>query len=186
MNDANRTPANDTPAIPLGISANHATDMNESASIADRVKSAQARIAEKTAPARAKAADQTRTAADNVTQFVKDHPVLAITGAVVAGAAIAFALPGKPGRKMRGGAIALGGLIAELAATYGSRMLSLAEGAAQASQEKLGAIGESFAAAGENIAHSASETGSSVLESVRRAGEATASQAQSVASRLKR
>lgn len=186
MNDANPSPANDTPAIPLAVGTNNAPVHHDGASIADRVKSAQARIAESTAPARAKAAEQARTAADNVTQFVKDHPVLAVTGAVVAGAAIAFALPGKPGRKMRGGAVALGGLVAELAATYGSRMLSMAEEAAQASQEKLGEIGESFAAAGGSIAQSASETGSSVLDSVRRAGEATASQAQSMASRLKR
>ncbi|WP_066556434.1 hypothetical protein [Croceicoccus bisphenolivorans] len=184
MTDIEPTRANDTPAVPLAIDATRPEP--ESQSISDRVKAAQARIAERTAPARAKAGEQAKAAANNATQFVKDHPALAITGAIVAGAAIAFALPGRPGRKLRGGAIALGGLAAELAATYGSRMLTMAEEAAQSSQEKLGEIGESFASAGESLAGSAAETGATVLESVKRASEATASQAQSLAGKLKR
>ncbi|RVQ69208.1 hypothetical protein EKN06_03135 [Croceicoccus ponticola] len=172
-----------SPAIPLNLTTQPEL---EAQTLGDRIKAAQSRIAEQTGPTLAKAEEQARAAAGTAKQFVKDHPALAITGAIVAGAAIAFALPGKPGRKLRGSTMALGGLVAELAATYGSRMLSMAEEAAHTSQEKLGEIGESFAAAGGNIADSATGTGASILKSVKRAGEATASKAQTLASKIKR
>lgn len=164
-----RQPANDTPA---SLTTSEPT-------LADRVKAAQTRIADQAGPALDKAGEQLRDATDGAVRFVKDHPIIAVTGAIVAGAAIAFALPGKPGRKMRGGAVALGGLAAELAATYGSRMLSMADDAAHASREKLSEIGDAFADA-------ASDTGSVVADTVRRASEATASQAHSVAGKLRR
>lgn len=184
MTDIEPTPANDTPAVPLAIDATRPEP--ETQSIADRVKAAQVRIAERTAPARAKASEKTREYTDTATRFVKEHPGIAITGAIVAGAAIAFALPGKPGRKLRGGAMALGGLVAELAATYGAKMLSMAEEAAQTSQDKLSEIGESFASASSDLADSAADTGVSLLDSVKSAGEATASQAQSLIGKIKR
>ncbi|MBS7670990.1 hypothetical protein [Croceicoccus gelatinilyticus] len=184
MTDTDPTPANDSPAIPLNIDASNPEP--ETQSLSDRVAAAQKRIAERTAPARAKAAEQTKAAAGTAKQFVKDHPAIAIGGAIAAGVAIAYALPGKPSRKLRSGTLALGGLVAELAATYGARMLSMAEDAAEASQEKLGEIGESFASAGESFADSAADAGTSVLASVKRAGEATASQAQSLAGKIKR
>lgn len=175
-----------TPAIPLA-QANETTNPEpQPQSLSERVMAAQERLAERTAPARAKAGKQARAAAGSAKQFVTEHPALAIGGALAAGVAIAFALPGKPGRKLRGSTIALGGLIAELAATYGSRMLAMAEEAAQTSQEKLGEIGESFAATGETIAESASDTGTAILNSMKRASGATASQAQSLARKIKR
>lgn len=164
-----RQPANDTPA-----------DFTPTdPTLAERVKAAQTRIADQAGPALDKAGDQLRDATDGAVRFVKEHPILAVTGAIVAGAAIAFALPGKPGRKMRGGAVALGGMAAELAATYGSRMLSMADEAAQVSREKLGEIGGSFADA-------AADTGSAVADTARRAGDAAAAQAHAVASKLRR
>lgn len=161
---ANDTPADFTPAEPT---------------LAERVKAAQTRIADQAGPALDKAGDQLRDATDGAVRFVKEHPLLAISGAIVAGAAIAFALPGKPGRKMRGGAVALGGLAAELAATYGSRMLSMADEAAHASREKLSEIGGTFADA-------ASDTGSALADTARRASDAAAAQAHAVASKLHR
>jgi len=184
VTDIEPTAANDTPAVPLALDT--ARPEPETQSIADRVKAAQVRIAERTAPARAKASEKTKEYSDTATKFVKEHPALAITGAVVAGAAIAFALPGRPGRKLRGGALAVGGLIAEVAATYGAKMLTMAEDAATTSQEKLDEIGESFAAASGSLADSAAEAGTSILGSVRHAGEATASQAQSLIGKIKR
>lgn len=172
---------------PAPTAANDATNPEaRPTSLAERVMAAQARIAERTAPARAKAGEQARAAANGATQFVKDHPALAITGALVAGAAIAFALPGKSGRKLREGAMALGGLVAELATTYGTQMLAMADQAAETSKEKLDEIGESFSSASEAIADKATETGEAVIETVKRAGEATAAQAQSLVDKIKR
>ncbi len=184
VTDTDQQPANDSAAIPLNIQASNPEP--ETQSLSDRVSAAQKRIAERTAPARAKAAEQTKAAASSTKQFVKDHPVIAIGGALAAGIAIAYALPGKPSRKLRSSTLALGGLVAELAATYGARMLSMAEDAAEASQEKLGEIGESFAAASESLADTAAETGTSVLSSIKHMGEATAAQAQSMAGKIKR
>lgn len=154
--------------------------------LADRVKAAQDRLSARAAPVMDKVEEKTLEYADATVAFVKKHPLLAVSGALAAGAVIAFALPGKPGRKMRGGAVALGGLVAELAATYGTRMLNMTREAAEASQEKLGEIGESFAAAGSALADTASDAGASLVDSVRRMGEATASQAQSLAGKIKR
>jgi len=180
------TPDNDTPAHLHAVETTAPNPAAEPQTLAERVMAAQQRLAERTAPARASAGKQATAAAGAAKKFVTDHPVLAVTGAVVAGAAIAFALPGRSGKKLRGGAMAVGGLVAELAATYGTRMLAMAEEAAEASQEKLGEIGESFAAAGENIADNATATGATVVESVRNAGEAATSQAKSLARKLKR
>ncbi len=155
-------------------------------SLSDRVKSAQDRLAARAGPVMDKVEEKTLEYADATVTFVKKHPLLAISGAVAAGAVIAFALPGKPGRKMRGGAVAMGGLVAELAATYGSRMLNMTREAAEASQERLGEIGESFAAAGSGLAGSASDAGASLVDSVRRVSDATASQAHSLAAKIKR
>lgn len=169
MTQMQRQPANDTPAdLPT-----------TEPTLADRVKAAQTRIADQAGPALDKAGDRLRDATDGAVRFVKDHPILAVTGAIVAGAAIAFALPGKPGRKMRGGAVALGGLAAELAATYGSRMLAMADDAAHASREKLSEIGGSFADV-------AADAGSAVADTARRASDAAAAQAHGVASKLRR
>lgn len=176
--------AHEIPAVPMSADADNPDAKPET--LSERIMAAQERIARTTAPARAKASDQAKAAAGSARRFVTDHPVLAVTGALAVGAAIAFALPGRPGRKMRGGAVALGGLVAELAATYGTKMLSMAEEAAQASQEKLDEIGDTFASASETIADTAAETGSTVLESVKKASEATAGQAQSLARKIKR
>ncbi|MBB3990661.1 hypothetical protein [Croceicoccus naphthovorans] len=184
MTDPQPTPINDTPANDVPVVVVETTP--EPQTLSERVSAAQARLAERTAPARAKASEQAKAAAGGAKAFVKEHPVIAISGAIAAGVAIAYALPGKPSRKLRKSTLALGGLVAELAATYGSKMMTMAEEAAEASQEKLGEIGESFAAASGNLADSASDTGVSVLNSVKRAGQATASQAQSLAGKIKR
>lgn len=181
VTEAEPTAANDGAGTPVVT-----TYSLQEPTLADRLKEAQTRLAARAVPVKNKVEEKSLEYADATITFVKKHPILAVSGAVAAGALIAFALPGKPGRKMRGGAVALGGLVAELAATYGSRMLTMATEAAEASQEKLGEIGESFAAAGSGIAGSASDTGATILESVKRAGEATASQAQSLAGKLKR
>ena len=154
--------------------------------LAERVMAAQARIAERTGPARAKAGAQAKAAAGGARRFVTEHPALAISGALAVGAAIAFALPGRSGRRLRGGAMALGGLVAELAGTYGTKMLEMADEARQTGREKLDEIGENFAAAGETIVDSGAAAGSTVLENVKRAGESAAARAETLAKKLKR
>lgn len=188
------TPA--TPIEPVGVPSNDIEPPREP-TLAEKVSAAQARLAERTAPARAKAAESTKKAARSASDFVKEHPVLAISGAVVAGAAIALALPGKPGRKMRGAVLSTGGLLAELASTYGAQMLAMAEDAAETSKEKLGEIGESFAESSSALASSLSEKGEGTLLSARhisekaalaarQASEDAAFKTSSIASRLRK
>lgn len=142
--------------------------------LAEKVSAAQARIAERTAPARAKAAEKSKAAAVSAKEFVKEHPLIAVSGAIAAGALIALALPGKPGRKVRGSVMSAGGLLAELAATYGTQMLAMAESAAETSREKLGEIGESFAESSEALAHELAEKSEGAVLSARHIGEKAA------------
>jgi len=181
VNEAEPTAANDGAGVPAVTTYSPAEP-----TLTERVKAAQDRLAARAGPVKDKVEEKAAEYAEATVEFVKKHPLLSISGAVAAGALIAFALPGKPGRKMRGGAVALGGMVAELAATYGARMLNMTREAAEASQEKLGEIGESFAATGSGLADRAGDAGASLADSVRRVGEATASQAQSLASKIRR
>ena len=142
--------------------------------LAEKLSAAQARIAERTAPARAKAAEQSRAAADSAKEFVKDHPFVAIGGAVAVGALIALSLPGRPGRKVRGSVMTAGGLLAELASTYGHQILALAENAAEESREKLGEFGDTVADASNNLAHGLADRGEGTLLTARHLGDKAA------------
>lgn len=148
----------------------------------ERVAAAQHRIAEGSAPAREKARDITTQAKD----FVVAHPMLSVAGGLAAGAAVALMLPGRPGRRVRGRVLGLGGLLGELAATYGSRMLEMAEDAAHVSQEKLEEIGESFTETGERVARLAVDASEGAANTVAHASEAARRQTQALAARIRR
>lgn len=143
----------------------------QEASLAEKISAAQARIAERTAPARAKAVEQSKVAARNARDFVHEHPLIAISGAVAIGAIIALSLPGKQGRKIRGSVMSTGGLLAELAATYGTQMLAMAESAAAGSREKLGEFGDRVAETGGVLAHELSEKSAGTRLTARHIGE---------------
>lgn len=146
----------------------------QEATLAEKVSAAQARIAERTAPARAKAMEQTKAAAGDAKKFVKEHPLIAVSGTVAIGALIALSLPGKPGRKVRGSVMSAGGLLAELAATYGGQMMALAQNAAEGSRDKLGEWGERVAETGGHIAHEFAERGEGTVLTARQIAEKAA------------
>lgn len=164
-------PASDRMAIAPAEPEGYGTDSSSDLSLADRVSAAQHRIAERTAPARARAMDATRSAAGSTKDFVTRHPFVAVSGAIVAGAVIALALPGRPGRKVRGSVLSAGGLLAELASTYGSQMMAMAEDAAKASRDRLEDIGEGLANTGDNVSSRIANASEGVLLSARHAGE---------------
>lgn len=149
-------------------------DAPREATLAEKISAAQARIAERTAPARAKAAEKSKAAATDAKEFVKAHPVIAVSGAVAVGALIALALPGKPGRKVRGSVLSAGGLLAELAATYGSQFLAMAEDAAEASKETLEELGENIAETSGAIAGTIGMKSEGAMLSARHIGEKAA------------
>jgi ElaB/YqjD/DUF883 family membrane-anchored ribosome-binding protein len=142
--------------------------------LSEKVSAAQARISERTAPARAKAAEQSRAAADSAKEFVKEHPFVAMTGAVAIGALIALSLPGRPGRKVRGSVVTAGGVLAELAAKYGHEIMDIASNAAEESREKLGEIGESVSETSRDLANNLALRGESGYLSARHVGERAA------------
>ncbi len=142
--------------------------------LSEKVSAAQARISERTAPARAKAAEQSRAAADSAKEFVKDHPFVAITGAVAVGALIALSLPGRPGRKVRGSVMTAGGLLAELATKYGHEIAAIAGNAVDESREKLEDIGESVSETSRSLSNDLALRGESGYLSARHIGERAA------------
>ncbi|WFL76982.1 hypothetical protein P7228_13430 [Altererythrobacter arenosus] len=85
-------------------------------------------------------ADAAREAADSATNFVKQHPLATLGGAVVVGLAIGAMT--KPGRRLtkRGGVLA--GLIADAAIAYGISMIDKAGDVARDGQDRLEDLGD--------------------------------------------
>ncbi len=173
MNDTTTAPhADEKPKAVMP--PNTSVEQPHDPTLSEKVSAAQARVAERTAPARAKAADQSRAAADSAKEFVKDHPFVAISGAVAIGALIALSLPGRPGRKVRGSVVTAGGVLAELAAKYGHEIMAIASHAADESREKLEELGDSVSETGRGLAHDLAARGESGYLSARHAGERAA------------
>lgn len=170
MNDPTTAPKPDEkPQAVVPPSQN--LDSQRDPTLGEKVSAAQARISERTAPARAKAAEQSRAAADSAKEFVKDHPFVAISGAVAIGALIALSLPGRPGRKVRGSVVTAGGVLAELAAKYGHEIMAIAGSAAEESREKLEELGDSVAETSRSLANDLAARGESGYLSARHLGE---------------
>ncbi len=91
--------------------------------------------------------DYARDARDGATSFVKEHPITTLAGGIALGVLVAALVPG-PGRRLRKqatkrGAV-LGGVLADLALTYGSQALDGASKAARTGQSRLGDLGETL------------------------------------------
>lgn len=84
-------------------------------------------------------ASTAREASENAAQFVKQHPVATIGGAIVVGLAIGAMT--KPGRRLgkRGGVFAA--MLTDAAITYGLKMVNQAGDAARSGQERIGEFG---------------------------------------------
>ena len=162
-----------------------ATDVAQP-TLSERISAAQTRIAESTAPAREEAMERAKAAGSSLKEFAEEHPFLTVAGGLAIGAAIALALPGRPGRKVRGSVLAAGGLLGELASTYGSKMLEFAEDAAQVSQEKLGEIGESFAETGSALGDTIADAAYDARLGIEGAGDSVARRSRSLAARIRR
>ena len=172
MNDTTAPHADEKPETVMPPTTS--TEQPHDQTLSEKVSAAQARISERTAPARAKAAEQSRAAADSAKEFVKDHPFVAISGAVAIGALIALSLPGRPGRKVRGSVVTAGGVLAELAAKYGHEIMAIASHAAEESREKLEELGESVSETGRGLANDLAARGESGYHAARHAGERAA------------
>lgn len=196
MNDTTTAPhADEKPQAVMP--PNTGAEQPHNVTLSEKVSAAQARISERTAPARARAAEQSRAAADSAKEFVKEHPLVAISGAVAIGALIALSLPGRPGRKMRGSVVTAGGVLAELAGKYGHEIMAIASHAAEESREKLEELGESVSDTSRSLANdlvartesgslAARHAGERAALSARQASEDAGFRSRSMMSRLRR
>lgn len=106
---------------------------------------------------------ETNDPAAAVVQFVKDHPVVAVAGAVAIGAVVSALLPRRAGRKLAGRAAQ----IIEIASVAG---LALGRDAV----ERAESAGSSLRRQGESLADRAGTLGSSAADRVGRIGGAAA------------
>lgn len=156
-----------------------------------RVEQARDRAAERAR----KTADATGEAASEAVRLVRKHPVLAISGAVLIGAAVARVLPGKVKKKARRNssrAIGLATTAAELALAYGRKAgentaESARDGAGWVSHAVsglAGALGERVSEGSDTARKGWFELAGMSSEKARDAGNLAAQQLRKFAKRL--
>lgn len=106
---------------------------------------------------------ETSDPAAAVVQFVKDHPVVAVAGAVAMGAVVSALLPRRAGRKLAGRAAQLIEIASVAGLAFGREAVERAESA-----------GTSLRKQGESLADRAGTLGSNAADRVGRLGGAAA------------
>jgi len=135
--------------------------------------------------------DYAREARDGATSFVKEHPITTLAGGVALGVLIAAVVPG-PGRRLRKqatrrGAV-LAGVLADLAANYGSQALDGAGKAARSGQSRLGDLGETLSDAlaegARSLRRQAGEASDGAESATRQAGKSATRTLRNLRSRM--
>jgi len=135
--------------------------------------------------------DYAREARDGATSFVKEHPITTLAGGVALGVLIAAVVPG-PGRRLRKqatrrGAV-LAGVLADLAANYGSQTLDGAGKAARSGQSRLGDLGETLSDAlaegARSLRRQAGEASDGAESATRQAGKSATRTLRNLRSRM--
>ncbi len=116
------------------------TSEEKRAALADKIEAGEKRNEERTL------AESARNAAGSAADFVKQHPIATVSGAVVAGLAIGAMT--RPGRRTAKKVAKRGGVLATLASeavlAFGIKLIDQATDTARAGQDRLEDLGDSL------------------------------------------